>query len=165
MDDRFTDSGMLKIPSAVEEVPDSPERAAEITVSGAFCACGESLLDTENSFDGAAGIRIGFRRPNGEEGLFVASPKINDTSKKVLKGEVVEGEKVELFCPGCGKAFPILAPCDRCKNGEMVVIFRSKEYDISNSVSFCNIFGCPNAMLIQSDKVIRAIKRDAYGPV
>jgi len=165
MDDRFTDSGMLKIPAAVEEVPDSPERAAEITVSDAFCACGESLLDPEHAFDGLPGIKIAFRRPNGEEGLFISSPKINDTSKQILSGKVVQGEKVELFCPECGKAFPILAPCDRCENGDMVLIFRSRESDISNSVSFCNIFGCPNAMLIQSDKVIRAIEREAYGPL
>ena len=165
MDDRFTDSGMLKIPSAVEEVPDNPERVSEITVSGAFCECGESLLDLENCFDGAPGIRIGFRRPNGEKGIFVASPKINDVSKKVLEGEVVTGEKAQLFCPECGKPFPVLAPCDRCKDGDMVVIFCSRDFDISSSVSFCNIFGCPNAMLIQSDKVIRAMERDAYGPV
>ena len=164
MNERFTDSGMLKIPSAIEGIPDSPERAPEITVTSAFCECGESLLDDTHKFNGYPGIKIGFRRPNGEEGLFVASPKLNDTAKEVLKGEVVTGEKVELFCPGCGKLFPVLAPCDRCENGEMVVVYRSEDFDISNSVSFCNIFGCPNAMLIQSDKVIMAMERDSYGP-
>lgn len=161
MEDRFTESGMLKIPTVVEEVPDIPERAAELTVNAAFCITGESLLDPEHLFDGKPGIRIGFRRPNGETGEFVASPKINCTEKVLVSGEIVPGEKVELFCPACGEPFPILAPCDRCEEGDMVVMYRSTDYDVNNAVSFCNIFGCPNGMLIQSDRVIRAMERDS----
>jgi hypothetical protein len=161
MPDRFTDTGMLKIPTVVEEVPDLPERAADITVHAAFCSCGASLLDKDHRYNGLPGIRMDFRRPNGETGSFVTCPKINDVCKEVLSGSVVNGEKLDLFCPECGASFPVLAPCDRCDGGDMVVIYRSQEYDINNSYSFCNIAGCPNGMLIESDRVIRAMERDS----
>jgi len=162
MSERFTDSGMWKIPTRVEEVEDTEDNLQEITITAAFCSNGHSLLDNEHTFHGKPGIKMAFVRPNGEEGLFVVSSKLNDTEKVAIKGEIVNGEKVVLKCPECGTEFPILAPCDRCHTGEMVAIFSSQDLNMENSFSFCDLFGCPNAMMIHSDKIIRAIKRDSF---
>ena len=159
MSERFTDSGMWKIPTNVEEIPDNPENREKLTIREVRCADGSSLMDSDHPFDGEPGIKLGFRRPNGEQGFFVVSPFLHDTRKLALEGTIVEGEKVELFCPACGEAFPVLAACDRCGDGEMVLIHCGSSNDVVDAVSFCNVFGCPNAMFIQADRVIRGIEK------
>jgi hypothetical protein len=160
MSERFTDSGMLKIPTHVEEIPDTEENREKLTIKDARCLEGNSLMDPEHSFEGKPGIKLGFRRPNGEEGLFVVSPFLHDTRKTAISGTIVEGEKVTLFCPSCGKTFPILAACDRCKEGEMVLIHCGDSRNVTDAVSFCNVFGCPNAMFVMADRVIRGIEKN-----
>lgn len=160
MSERFSDSGMLKIPTHVEEVEDIPENSEKISVKEAYCPNGHSLMDNEHTFNGMPGIKMAFIRPNEKKGVFSVSSKIGDLSKKTISGEIVEGEKVTLCCPECSAHFPVLAQCDKCKNGDMVLIYLSKELDVSDSASFCNLFGCPNTMLIKSDTIIRAMARD-----
>jgi hypothetical protein len=158
--ERFNQDGMLKIPGLVEEVQDTPEFREKLTVQSAFCHNGHSLIDNDHRFAGAPGIRLAFVRPNGERGLFVVAAKLNDTDKVTLEGQVVNGEKVALLCPVCGEALPILASCDRCDDGEMVLVYASELRNVEDSISFCNVVGCPNALFIRSDRVIRAIGRE-----
>ena len=160
MNERFTDSGMWKIPSNVEEVPIDEDNREKLTITEEHCEKGASLMDKDHLFHGKPGIKLGFRRSNGEEGEFVVSPFLHDTEKMGIKGTIVNGEKVELICPSCGKPFPVLAECDRCEEGEMVLVQCNSSSDVINAVSFCNVFGCPNAMFINADRVIRGIEKN-----
>jgi hypothetical protein len=126
-----------------------------------FCSKGHNLVSPEETLHGQAGIRLAFVRPNGEEGLVVISTRLGDITKHTLKGELVRGERVALSCPVCNAALPVLAQCDRCHTGDMCVLFASEKLSIEDSVAFCNVVGCPNAMLIHSDTIIRALGRDS----
>lgn len=161
MSELFTDSGRLKIPSREEQLESSAANRSNLTIHGAWCPAGHDLIDPEHPVSGNPGLKLGFIRPNGEYGEFVVSPLLNDTTKIPLQGEIVNGEKVQLVCPECREPFPLLALCDRCNTGEMVLIYCNREQDVYDSVSFCNLFGCPNAMLIRADRVIRAIERES----
>lgn len=161
MSELFTDSGRLKIPGQEEHLQTTEENRKQLTINGAWCSAGHYLLDEEHPVHNLPGLKLGFIRPNGEYGEFVVSSMLNDTAKIAISGEIVNGEKVQLVCPECREPFPLLALCDRCNTGEMVLIYCNQNLDVYDSVSFCNLFGCPNAMLIQSDKVVRAIERDS----
>lgn len=158
MSERFTESGMWKIPTHVEKVPDTEQNRSQLTVSTAFCPNKHKLIDKKNKVDDVPGIKLAFTRPNGDKGVMVVSAVINSTNKIALQGDIIEGEQVTFSCPECGAELPVLAPCERCNTGKMVLIYLSEALDVQNSVSFCDLMGCPNAMLIHSDRVIRALE-------
>jgi len=160
MSDRFLNNGRLKIPANIINVKEDEIGEEKLIIASAYCQDGHSMIDNEHTFEGEPGIKIGFRRQNGEVGEFVVSAKLNDVSKIALKGEIVVGEKVELICPECGKALPILSDCDRCEGGDMVMIYKNVNAESTDSFSFCNVFGCSNCLLIDSNKIIRAIGRN-----
>ncbi len=160
MSDRFLSNGRLKIPANITNVEEDEITDKKLIIASAYCQAGHSMIDNEHTFEGAPGIKIGFRRQNGEVGKFVVSAKLHDVSKVCLKGEIVIGEKVELICPKCGKTLPILADCDRCEDGDMVMIYKNANAVSIDSFAFCNVFGCPNSLLIDSNNIIRAIGRN-----
>jgi len=160
MDTRFTEFGMWRLPERVEKLESTAENREALSLEAAFCPKGHNLLDSDGNLAGGPGIVLSFTRPNGETGKVLISPRLEDLAKKVLEGDLVRGERVSLFCPVCGTPLPVLAQCDRCHTGDMCVLYCSPALSIEDSVAFCNVVGCPNAMLIRSDRVIRALERD-----
>lgn len=160
MEERFTEFGMWRMPERVEKLESTPENSEALSLGAAFCPKGHGLVSGEETLAGQPGILLAFTRPNGETGRVLISTRLGDLSKKVLEGELVRGERVSLTCPVCGTPLPILAQCDRCHTGDMCVLYCSPALSIEDSVAFCNVVGCPNAMLVRSDRIIRALERD-----
>lgn len=160
MEDRFTGFGMWRLPERVEKLKPTPENSEVLSLETVFCPKGHGLVSGEHTLEGEAGILLAFTRPNGEKGQVLVSTRLGHLSKKTIQGELVPGERITLACPVCGTPLPILAQCDRCHNGDMCVLYCSPALSIEDSVAFCNVVGCPNAMLIRSDRIIRAIERD-----
>ena len=160
MDERFNEHGMWRLPERVEKLDSSEGNRETLRIAAAFCPNGHDLVSETEKVAGEAGIVLAFRRPNGETGQVAISTRLEDLSKKVLSGDFVKGERIALSCPVCGAALPVLAQCDRCHTGDMCVLYCSPALSFSEAVAFCDVVGCPNAMLVRSDRIIRALERD-----
>ena len=154
--ERFSKDGRLIIPLGQRKkgTEETDERQVRYVVTEAYCPNGCNLADPEHTINGAAGLRMRFRRP-GMEGELVLSAIEGDFDKIILSGELEDGLKDELYCPHCGVMFRKLINCS-CKPGaDMVIIGLTPELDFNNAVSFCNVTGCTNGTITKSGEVIR----------
>ncbi|MCF8361983.1 MAG: hypothetical protein K9G70_05095 [Prolixibacteraceae bacterium] len=126
-------------------------------VDKVYCPRGCNLIDKSLEINGFPGIRLGFKRQN-IEGEFVISAIEGDFEKQVLRGELEEGIKDELFCPHCGEHFRVLVDC-KCSDGaEMLVLGLTPKLNYNNAITFCNVTGCSNGSFIRSGEVIRHVR-------
>ena len=156
---RFTKDGRLMIPIAKrrKNVDKNKEKSVRYVVDKAFCPNGCNLIDPEVEINGFPGLRIRFERP-GAEGEFVISAIEGDFDKEILRGELVNGVKDELFCPHCGIPFEKLVNCNCCSGAEMVAVGLTPKLDFNNAITFCNVTGCSNGTFVKSGDVIRHIR-------
>ncbi len=158
----FDKDGRLRIPSPEEWPVAKGLIRNAVTVDRAFCPQGHDLVDPERPIGGSPGIRVGFRRPNGEVGEVVLSPTLGCFDKLVLSSRLVEGEALQLFCPVCLAPLPILMEC-HCTDGAVVnMLYLSRDNDPYHSIAFCNVVGCHNSSLIRAGEVIRAARLGAW---
>lgn len=160
MENRFNEHGMWRLPERVEKLDSSEANRETLRIGTVYCPNGHELVSGTEEVSGEAAIVLAFRRPNGERGRVAMSTQLENLAKKVLEGEFVKGERVELSCPICDAVLPVLAQCDRCHTGDMRVLYCSKALSFDDSVAFCDVVGCPNAMLVRSHKIIRALERE-----
>ena len=150
--------GRLRIPSP-EDWPASKALIREaVTVGAVYCPQGHDLVDPHRPLGGSPGIRLGFRRPNGEVGEVVLSPTLGCFDKTVLSSELSDGEGIDLFCPVCHAPLPILMEC-HCQDGAVVnMLYLTRENDPYNALAFCNVVGCHNSSLIRFGDLVRAAR-------
>ena len=122
------------------------------TVVRVYCPNGHNLLDVCYTINGLAGIVLDFKRAKGQGGKVVLSPTLGCYDKIVLKGELVEGEKVSLFCPFCGQALDTLGNCpvEHGKGkgqGELCLLYLTEDKDPDEVIVICNVAGCHNSSL------------------
>ncbi|OHB74195.1 MAG: hypothetical protein A2Z25_14685 [Planctomycetes bacterium RBG_16_55_9] len=162
--ERFSKNGRSIIPLGQRKsgTTETDERRVRYVVTEAYCPNGCNIIDREHEINGAAGLRMKFKRP-GMEGQFVLSAIEGDFDKIILSGELEKGTKDELYCPHCGVTFKKLVNCSCQRDADMVVIGLTPELDFNNAISFCNVTGCANGTTIQSGEVIRHIQ--LYGSV
>ncbi|MCU0613281.1 MAG: hypothetical protein MUE60_16035 [Candidatus Eisenbacteria bacterium] len=152
----YDKDGRLRIPNP-DEWPVAKAFVREaVTVSAAFCPEGHDLVDPDRAIGGSPGIRIGFRRPDGEVGEVVLNPTLGCFDKIVLSSELVNGEELSLFCPVCHAPLPILMEC-HCQEGAVVnMLYLTRDNDPYHAIAFCNVVGCRNSSMIRTGDVIRA---------
>ncbi|MBN2270178.1 MAG: hypothetical protein JXN61_06165 [Sedimentisphaerales bacterium] len=157
--DRFSKDGRMIIPlvQRKKEIERADEDKVRYVVTEAYCPNGCSIIDVEHKINGAAGLRMKFKRP-GAEGELVLSAIEGDFEKIILSGELQEGVKDELYCPHCGAMFKKLVNCSCKSDADMVVIGLTPKLDLNNAISFCNVTGCPNGTTIKSGDVIRHLR-------
>jgi hypothetical protein len=154
----FSKDGRLLMPLAERKSTSRKvEEKIRYIIDHAYCPNGCSIIDSKHKINGFPGLRIKFKRA-AMEGEFVISAIEGDFDKKILSGELKEGEKDELYCPHCGEMFKKLVNCN-CKPGaDMVVIGLTPELDFNEAITFCNVTGCHNGTFIKSGDVIRHIR-------
>jgi len=157
--DRFTKDGKFIIPLVERKKGTRPEDEQKIkyVVTEAYCPNGCNIIDKDHKINGAAGLRMKFKRP-GMEGEMVLSAIQGDLSKIVLSGKLENGVKDELYCPYCGVMFKKLVNCSCKPDADMVVIGLTPVLDYNNAIAFCNVTGCPNGTTIKSGDVIRHVE-------
>ncbi|HUW19256.1 MAG TPA: hypothetical protein VMW16_08145 [Sedimentisphaerales bacterium] len=157
--ERFTKDGRLIIPLAQRKkgTKRTDEEKVRYVVSEAYCPNGCNIIDKEHEINGAAGLRMKFKRP-GMEGEFVLSAIQGDLDKIILSGRLEDRVKDELYCPHCGVMFKKLVNCSCKPDADMVVIGLTPELDFNNAISFCNVTGCANGTTIKSGDVIRHVQ-------
>ncbi len=152
----LADDGHMIVPATQYQHRAAEDGKARYVVDQAYCPQGCSILDEEHPIHGYPGLRIGFSRP-GTKGEFVLSAIQGDFDKTMLSGELVDGVKLDLYCPHCGTPFATLANC-RCSAGaQIVTIGLTPELDFNNGIAFCNVAGCRNERFVLSGRAIQAI--------
>ena len=129
---------------------------ARYVVDQAYCSRGCSILDEEHPIHGHPGLRIGFSRP-GMKGEFVLSAIQEDFDKIMLSGELIDGVKLDLYCPHCGTPFATLANCRCSADAQIVTIGLTPKLDFNNGIAFCNVAGCKNEGFVLSSRAIQSV--------
>lgn len=154
----YDKDGRLRIPSPEEWRTTKEAVRDAVTVHAAYCPQGHDLIDPTRRIREVPGIRLGFRRPDGEVGEVVLSPTLGCFDKIALSSRLVDGEDLQLFCPVCHTPLPILMEC-HCQAGAVVnMLYLTRENDPYNAIAFCNVVGCHNSSLIRSGDVVRAAR-------
>ena len=155
---KFDKRGFLVIPDPRDlRLKHQIEKAIEkpvVVVKHAYCPNGHDLVWDYTNFNGFPGIHLKVRRPDGNEGEMVLSPIFGDCTSVSLGIKLVDGEKLDIFCPECGERLPILTKCDKCENGEIRGLSLDKDFDIANGIAFCDVVGCPSAYIVDSGDLI-----------
>lgn len=154
---RFNEDGRLIVPIGEYENVKHKQSEIRFVVTEAYCPNGCNLMDPEHKINGHPGIRIKFKR-EGNEGEFVISAIEGDFEKIILKGELINGVKDELYCPKCGVQLAKLVNCNCSPDADMVVIGLTPKLDFNNAITFCNVTGCENGSFVKSGKVLRHIR-------
>ena len=81
----FNQDGRLHIPKSKSIKKVVVEKKEAVEIKEAYCPKGHNLITTETVIDGFPGIRMGFRRKNGEEGEFVVSAILGKYGKEILR--------------------------------------------------------------------------------
>ena len=157
--ERFSKDGRLIVPLVRRKkgTRETDEKKVRYVVTEAYCPDGCKIIDEEHKINGAAGLRIKFKRP-GMEGELVLSAIEGDFDKIILSGELQDGLKDELYCPHCGVMFKKLVSCTCQPGADMVVIGLTPKLDFNNAISFCNVTGCVNGTSIKSGDIIRHLR-------
>lgn len=155
----YTNNGRLIIPlvKRKKKAQKMDEDKVRYIVTKAYCPKGCNIIDHEIDINGFPGIRIAFKR-DGMEGEFVVSAIEGDFDKKVLRGELTEGAKDELYCPHCGTAFEKLVNCKCTDGADMVVIGLTPKLNFNNAITFCNVTGCSNGAFIKSGDALMHVR-------
>ena len=158
MEERFTEFGMWRMPERVDTLESTPENSAALSLGAAFCPKGHGLVSGEETSRGSQASSSHLPAPTARQ----AGSSFQHawaTSQKSLRVSL-SGANGSLSPARSVAPLPILAQCDRCHTGDMCVLYCSPALSIDDSVAFCNVVGCPNAMLVRSDRIIRALERD-----
>lgn len=102
--ERFDERGKLIIPRVNRSELGKPHKE-EIVFSEVYCSKGHSIIDSENKIGGYPGIKMGFRRPNGESGMLAVISVLGRYDKSLLEGNLMEGEILEFFAPNVKHLF------------------------------------------------------------
>ncbi|MDX9882728.1 MAG: hypothetical protein RBS73_11745 [Prolixibacteraceae bacterium] len=148
---------MIPIAKRRKNIDKNKENTVRYVVDKAYCPNGCSIIDPEVEINGFPGLRFRFKRP-GYEGEFVISAIEGDFDKVIISGELITGEKDELYCPLCGVPFGKLVNCNCSPGAEMVAVGLTPKLDFNNAITFCNVTGCSNGTFIKSGDVIRHIR-------
>jgi len=129
----------------------SPVTASR-TVTRCYCPNGHHLLDIRHPIHGLAGIRLKFVRPDGQAGEAVLSPTLGCFDKRVLAGEMVDGEKLELYCPVCDTPLDKRGACGRrageeAAPGDLCLVYLTPDSSPEEAIMICNVVGCHNSSL------------------
>jgi hypothetical protein len=148
--EQFTKDGKLIIPLRQRKkgTKRADEEKVRYVVTEAYCPNGCNIIDEEHEINGAAGLRMKFKRA-GMQGEFVLS---------AIQGDLEDRVKDELYCPHCGVMFKKLVNCSCKTDADMVVIGLTPKLDFNNAISFCNVTGCANGTTIKSGDVIRHVQ-------
>ncbi|HCC69966.1 MAG TPA: hypothetical protein DEQ09_02260 [Bacteroidales bacterium] len=68
---------------------------------------------------------------------------IGDKSKLSVDSRLDQDIIYEFLCPECNTNLPVASPCS-C-GGNLMTLYLDKSLKLSNSVTVCNRFGCPNS--------------------
>ena len=152
---QFDRRGFMIIPDPREYRRTKEEQKQKCVVATeAYCPNGHNLIDDYVNFNGFGGIKLKIRRPNGEEGFMVLSPIFGDKTVVYIGTKPADGEKLEVFCPECGTAIPVLKPCDECTGGELRVLSVEPKFTVSDGIAFCDLVGCPSAYIISAGELV-----------
>ncbi len=154
----FDKDGKLRIPDAESWAKVKEEVKKAVTVTEVYCPRGHNLIEEDHTIGGGPGIRLGFRRPNGEPGELILSATLGCQDKTVISGKLFEGEKLELFCPVCMSNLPILSECHCEGGGEVRMLYLSRENNPYHAIAFCDVVGCRNSSIIRAGDVVRAAR-------
>jgi len=152
----FADDGHMIVPATQYGHKAVEDAKTRFVVDQAYCPKGCSIVDEEHPIHGYPGLRMGFSRP-GMKGELVLSAVQGDFDKIMLGGELVDGVKLDLYCPHCGTPFATLANCRCSADAQIVAIGLTPELDFNNGIAFCNVAGCKNEGFVLSGRVIHAI--------
>jgi hypothetical protein len=142
----FDKTGKMKFPEPGPQVSVKPE---ESILKSCACHNGHALLSDRAMFDSGPGILL-LARSGDAEGYIALSPRVNDKSRISVDLPIVPGQRYELLCPECREALPAFAPCP-C--GGTIVIMKSS--GPGEFIGVCNVAGCPNALLIPNEDLLR----------
>lgn len=137
------------------------ENKVRYEVTEAYCPNGCNIIDKENLINGFPGLRLKYKR-EGVEGEFVISAIEGDFDKIILKGELINGVKDELYCPHCGVMFEKLVNCNCSQGAEMVVIGLTPKLNFNEAITFCNVTGCSNGTFIQAGEILRHVRLSSF---
>jgi hypothetical protein len=156
---KFNKDGRLIIPISERKNKqlNPNEGKVRYILNHAFCPNGCDIIDPEVLINDFPGLRVKYKRP-GVEGEFVISAIEGDFDKKIISGNLIEGEKDELFCPHCGVMFEKLVNCNCKPDADMIVFGLTPELDYNDAITFCNVTGCKNGAFIKSGDAIRHVR-------
>jgi len=143
------EKGMLFYPNPLDR--DVARAPRVLVVTRCFCPNGHDLVNRRASFNNHPGILLRVRGRKGE-GLVALSPVFGEKCRIALDVDLEEGDILELFCPVCGVALPVYAPCP-C-GARLITLFQSPRADYSNCIGICNRVGCVNAEVKREGELI-----------
>ena len=124
-----------------------------VHIHNAFCPKGHQLiLDANAKFDGLPGVKLLMRDKKRKEIVFI-SPVLNNRQRTGGSMFVV-GDRLEVLCPVCEVAMPVLAPCDCQWNGEYVMLSLGENPARKHAVCICTVWGCPNGDIRLAGEVV-----------
>ena len=154
---RFDKNGMLIIPTP-EDVKKTQEAEEVLVVKECFCPNGHNLINTSACFNDLPGIFLKVLNSKDKSGFIALSPIYGQKQRISLEVDLVNGEKVRVFCPHCDIELPIFANCTTCENGKLVALFLDKKASFKNCLAVCNIVGCKSASIHSGEDVLKEIK-------
>lgn len=161
--ERFTENGGLIVPDRDAVMKELQRHGVHyehtVHIHQAFCPNGHQLITDDNEkFDGLPGIKLLCKHPK-ENAIVYLSPVLN-VRRRSGGNKYVLGDRLQVCCPVCEVAMPVLAPCDCQWDGEYVMLSLAEDYSKQHGVCFCNIWGCPKGDIRLAGEVIAEYQRN-----
>ncbi|MFO8071492.1 MAG: hypothetical protein R6V85_06415 [Polyangia bacterium] len=139
-----------------EELPSGLARirSGVIAVTRVFCPNGHNLVDESSGarFNGYPGIAVNAKgRHTG--GKVILSP-IHGDDTRFGETDFEPGEILEVTCPVCGVALPVIGPCGCQEDSKLVGLYLDEKLEDGNQVALCNAWGCLRSRITDRFQII-----------
>ncbi len=146
----FDSKGRFYIPSK-KKCEESLESDV-VVLKNCYCHNGHNLVSNRAKFGDCNGIVLKAKNKSGT-GYIALSPIWGDKSRMNFNIELIEGGKIQLLCPECDEPLSNYSKCN-C-DGEMIVLFLTKNNDFSECIGICNRVGCQHSEFKTSNELLR----------
>lgn len=154
---RFDKNGMLIIPTP-DEMKAVKEAEELLVVKECYCQNGHNLVSNKVIFNDLPGILLKVTTAANQAGTIALSPVYGQKQRISLDVELINNEKVKIFCPHCDVELPVFANCTSCNRGQFIALYLDDKASFNNCLAVCNTIGCKSLKISTTNDILKEIR-------